>query len=75
MISVSNKSDSALETGEDSDTSAASMDSILEPGLLKRDPGPFSSKKSMYTHDDLSFTDRPSAPKNDEVKNKNSRGS
>ncbi|RUS74059.1 hypothetical protein EGW08_018186 [Elysia chlorotica] len=66
VVNVSNKADSALETGEDSDTSGASIDSILEPGLLKRDPGPFSSKKSMYTHDDLSFTDRPSAPKNDE---------
>ncbi|GFO26028.1 autophagy-related protein 2-like protein a, partial [Plakobranchus ocellatus] len=67
VISVSKKLDSALETGEESDTSATSMDAIIEPGLLKKEPGPFSSKKSMYTHDDLSFTEKSSAPEIDEI--------
>ncbi|KAI8784568.1 autophagy-related protein 2 A [Biomphalaria glabrata] len=55
VINISNKANSALETEEESDASATSIDSYMEPGLLKRESGPFSKKKSLYERDDLSF--------------------
>ncbi|KAH9496150.1 Autophagy- protein 2 A [Bulinus truncatus] len=65
VINVSNKANSALETEEESDASATSIDSYMEPGMLKRESGPFSKKKSLYERDDLSFNQ--SNPANDEM--------
>ncbi|KAH9496155.1 hypothetical protein Btru_012170 [Bulinus truncatus] len=65
VINVSNKANSALETEEESDASATSIDSYMEPGMLKRESGPFSKKKSLYERDDLSFNQ--SNPVNDEM--------
>lgn len=65
VINVSNKTNSALETEEESDASGTSMDNYMEPGLWKRESGPFSKRKSLYERDDLSISEKP--PDNDEM--------
>ncbi|XP_059157268.1 autophagy-related protein 2 homolog A-like [Physella acuta] len=65
VINVSHKANSVLEAEEESDASATSMDNYMEPGLLKKESGPFSKKKSLYARDDLSFNE--SVPVNDEM--------